>query len=150
MNSTVVNLESDKSNCDSIECHLMPCKIEHKGSTILAKEYFWPTIRPLSKDGDEQQGRDPRSEYLRKSCDGNKVDDPILVASFRGRPLQGKRLDLPDGYEGSVVIDSKKPARKFNSFTYWNWDEIPSANDNIVKALQWIDIAEAIHAPAKI
>lgn len=32
----------------------------------------------------------------------------------------------------------------FKDFVYWNWDKKPSKNDNIVKAMDWIDIAEAV------
>lgn len=33
---------------------------------------------------------------------------------------------------------------KFNSLTYWNWDKVPSKNDAIYQALDWIDIANAV------
>lgn len=152
MNLNIVNLEAEKSDCDSVQCHLMPCRIEYKGSTALAKEYFWPTIRTINEGGDDQQGRDSTGDYLRKTRAVSSVANPILVASFRGRPLQGKKLNLPDGYEGSVVSteNSKKHAKKFKSFTYWNWDEIPTNDDAVVKALQWIDVAKAIHSAPKI
>lgn len=32
----------------------------------------------------------------------------------------------------------------FSQFTYWNYDRIPSKNDSLVAALDWIDIAEAV------
>lgn len=32
----------------------------------------------------------------------------------------------------------------FSQFTYWNYDKIPSKNDSLVAALDWIDIAEAV------
>lgn len=32
----------------------------------------------------------------------------------------------------------------FSRFTYWNYDRIPSKNDALAAALDWIDIAEAV------
>lgn len=32
----------------------------------------------------------------------------------------------------------------FSQFTYWNYDRIPSKNDPLAAALDWIDIAEAV------
>lgn len=104
------------------QCHLMPCRIESDGSHVKAQEYFWPTIRPVETG----------------LVHGEKS---LLTASFRGRPLQGRKLSIPKGYK-ACVIGKKKI---FNEFTYWNWDELPNETDSVVKALQWIDIAKAIH-----
>ncbi|CAH1113325.1 unnamed protein product [Psylliodes chrysocephalus] len=79
-------------------------------------------------------------------------------ASFRGYPLKGKPLGLPEGYVGVVLHESVKPETekcerkfyvtyKFSKIHYWNWDKAPSDNDSIVQALQWMDIAEALHSP---
>ncbi|XP_015123723.1 ribonuclease H2 subunit C [Diachasma alloeum] len=87
-----------------------------------------------------------------------KTDDKHYDASFRGHPLHGKVISVPEGYKGLILYEQKKPAnpkeaRKFVStggfskFTYWNFDKLPSKNDAIVLALDWIDIAEAVHAP---
>lgn len=76
-------------------------------------------------------------------------------ASFRGYPLKGKPLGLPEGYVGVVLHESVKPETekcerkfyvtyKFSKIHYWNWDKAPSDNDSIVQALQWMDIAEAV------
>ncbi|KAJ8982381.1 hypothetical protein NQ317_005475 [Molorchus minor] len=70
----------------------------------------------------------------------------------------GKKVEIPEGYKGIVLHESIKPSREkderkfyivnnFTSMTFWNWDKIPSANDSITQALQWIDIAEALHSP---
>ncbi|VEN39336.1 unnamed protein product [Callosobruchus maculatus] len=86
------------------------------------------------------------------------TEDNNLKSSFRGYPLLGKEVSVPDGYVGLVLHESIKPStdkeeRKFritNTFsniTFWNWDKVPSKNDSITKALEWIDIAEALHSP---
>ncbi|XP_030749099.1 ribonuclease H2 subunit C [Sitophilus oryzae] len=87
-----------------------------------------------------------------------KSENEILKGSFRGYPLKGKKIDIPEGYVGLVVHESIRPTNekddrkfyvinKFNEFTYWNWDKIPSKNDNFLKAMDWIDIAEVLHSP---
>lgn len=32
----------------------------------------------------------------------------------------------------------------FSQFTYWNYDRIPSKNDTLVAALDWVDIAKVV------
>jgi hypothetical protein len=75
--------------------------------------------------------------------------------SFRGIPLRGTSVNLPAGYIGVVLHESIAPlyeneerkfhvVNKFKSLNYWNWDKIPSQNDKIVQALEWIEIAEAV------
>lgn len=75
--------------------------------------------------------------------------------SFRGYPLQGKKVIVPAGYKGMTFMENKKPDPEnkirnlyctgtFSQFTYWNYDKIPSKNDALVAALDWIDIAEAV------
>nr|CAH7712545.1 unnamed protein product [Callosobruchus chinensis] len=86
------------------------------------------------------------------------TEDNNLKSSFRGYLLMGKEVPIPEGYVGLVLHESIKPStdkeeRKFritNTFsniTFWNWDKVPSKNDSITKALEWIDIAEALHSP---
>lgn len=76
--------------------------------------------------------------------------------SFRGYPLQGKKVTVPVGYKGMVFMEKKRktdPEGKkrnlhctgtFSQFTYWNYDRIPSENDAFSAALDWIDIADAV------
>lgn len=129
------------------QCHLMPCRIEHQELSVKATEYFHPTIRLLGAgDDDNDQGRN-KETYDSKEANGN--DDPILAASFRGRPLHGRKVTLPDGFRGHVVGKDPRsiliPTKKFREFTYWNWDALPRKEDEIIKSLQWIEISKAIH-----
>lgn len=32
----------------------------------------------------------------------------------------------------------------FSQFTYWNYDRIPSKNDPLAAALDWVDLAKAV------
>lgn len=78
-----------------------------------------------------------------------------LQTSFRGYPLEGTTVVVPEGYKGITFFEYKKPDAEgvernlhstgiFTQFTYWNYDKIPSKNDAFVAALDWIDIAEAV------
>ncbi|EEZ99790.1 Ribonuclease H2 subunit C-like Protein [Tribolium castaneum] len=98
----------------------------------------------------------PVSKYFET---GVKVqEDETQKASFRGYPLRGKTVELPEGYIGVVLHESIAPVsdkeerkfhvtNKFKTLTYWNWDKAPSKNDKIIQALDWIDVAEALHSP---
>lgn len=149
--------EINLTNCDQNEaqCHLMPCRIEHNNIDIKAREYFWPTIRTIQPGGDDEQGREEKHNVSLVNDDPN---NPTLTASFRGRPLQGRKIKLPDGFKGYAVGKSTttttntKGADKtkvFDEFTYWNWDELPGKQDAVVKALDWINLSKAIHNPVE-
>lgn len=77
-----------------------------------------------------------------------------LIASFRGYPLNGHIVNLPEGYKGLILKETAKPVsgnertfhvtHTFQNITYWNWDKIPSKDDAFLSALDWVDIAEAV------
>lgn len=70
--------------------------------------------------------------------------------------MDGKKVDIPDGYKGVILHERIKPVtdkddrnfyitNEFDSFMYWNWDKIPSKNDPLLQTIDdWIDIAEAV------
>lgn len=157
MTERMIDLKSDGAL--AAQCHLMPCRIECTKQTVRASDYFWPTIKELRTGGDQEQGR--RANYREKQMIGEEQkENPIMTASFRGRPLQGKRISLPEGYTGFGVRqrsskasgnDKKsKDVTQFKEFTYWNWDELPTDKDVIVKALRWINVAQAIHGEVSV
>ncbi|KAL2731980.1 ribonuclease H2 subunit C [Vespula squamosa] len=109
--------------------HLMPCKIHGDGPANVSS-FFQPFIR--------------------------KIDNENYNISFRGYPLQGKKIKIPSDYKGIIFFEHKKPDAEnmqrnlysnkiFSEFTYWNYDKMPSKNDALAAALDWIDIAEALH-----
>ncbi|XP_022195550.2 ribonuclease H2 subunit C [Nilaparvata lugens] len=110
--------------------HYVPCKIYHEGEANVTK-YFKTSIKK-----DENKG---------------------LEASLRGYPLKGTTVDLPKGYKGLILEENGKwiegnertlhVKNKFNSLTYWNWDKVPTKDDAFLSALDWIEIAEAVHSP---
>ncbi|XP_011348158.1 ribonuclease H2 subunit C isoform X1 [Ooceraea biroi] len=121
------NLDNQKES----ELHLMPCKI-HGDECAKVSSFFKPYIR--------------------------EINDEYYYGSFRGYLLQGKKVIIPAEYKGITFIENKKADTEnkdrhlyntgtFSQFTYWNYDRIPSKNDALAAALDWIDIAEALHSP---
>uniref|UniRef100_A0A182K807 Uncharacterized protein n=1 Tax=Anopheles christyi TaxID=43041 RepID=A0A182K807_9DIPT len=82
--------------------------------------------------------------------------DGSLRNALRGYPLNGKETTLPEGYTGVMFQETKKPlsddddrtltfAGAFRNFTYWNYDRLPSRNDPMAKALNWLQLSEVLH-----
>ena len=117
------------ADCLEAKTHLIPCKIKQ---TCDAKvdQYFEPTVN--HKEGDKEG------------------DKEVLTSSFRGRPLQGRKIHLDNNCFGVVLTQNKshfKVEKQFKQFTYWNWDKTPSTNDLVPQSLQWLRVANAIHKP---
>ncbi|GFS12559.1 ribonuclease H2 subunit C-like [Elysia marginata] len=115
-------------------CHLMPCKI-HLDGEANASDFFHSSI---SQDG--------------------KENGDSITGTFRGRPLNGKVLNVPSGYTGVLVTEPhKRPteeedrllvaSHKYDKFTYWNLDKEPTSDDLVQKALQWVDLSSVLHNP---
>ena len=76
----------------------------------------------------------------------------MLKASFRGYPLLGKEITLPEDYCGVILKDqcvetnekSIYSSQTFDKLTYWNWDIEPSNNDKIPSALEWLHVAKVV------
>lgn len=117
-----------------VTLHLLPCKIhacgETQSSTAAVDRYF----RPYA--GDEAGG-----------------ESALWRASIRGKPLTGVGLDMPDGYVG--VLCDKSPAADADlvasgddaiarRLMYWNWDRVPTREDPLLSALDWVRVSDAI------
>ncbi|XP_069550562.1 ribonuclease H2 subunit C [Brachyistius frenatus] len=110
--------------------HLMPCEVEHNGPAQVS-QYFTATTK------DRKQEK---------------------VVSFRGRGLKGQELSCPQGYTGLVLKEINKPGSDqedrtvrvssvFDKLTYWNLETPPNPDDTVVMAMDWPELAEAIHGP---
>ena len=111
-------------------------------------------------------------ERFRKLTEKNE-DTGVLTGSFRGFPLEGKSVSLPENYTGlrdpesgehssvlflpGVVLEGGKAGltaqdRKtrvtstFSEVTYWNYDRTPGPADPWHQALQWTRVAEVLHS----
>ncbi|KAL8622935.1 hypothetical protein ACOMHN_027056 [Nucella lapillus] len=121
---------SSYNTAPEAKCHLLPCTVNKDGEAKV-HNYFETSVR--EKD------------------DG-------LTATFQGRPLNGQVMELPAGYTGVVLREVGSAAtedqdrllradQRFTSFTAWNLDKPHSGDDRLSKALQWIDVAKALHQP---
>ncbi|GFY32900.1 uncharacterized protein TNCV_4025241 [Trichonephila clavipes] len=72
--------------------------------------------------------------------------------------ISRQKVRIPDNYIGVVlkenknlsISDDKRDLKKgatFKEFTSWNWDIVPSPQDKLVKALQWINLTSVLHKP---
>ncbi|KAF3838532.1 hypothetical protein F7725_010300 [Dissostichus mawsoni] len=82
------------------------------------------------------------------------------MVSFRGRGLKGQELSCPQGYTGLVLKETNKPGSDqedrtvkvssvFDKLTYWNLETPPNSDDTVVMAMDWPELAEAIHGPVE-
>lgn len=74
--------------------------------------------------------------------------ETVLQSTFRGRRLKGRKIELPEDYVGVVLKQGRathsdeqhktwEPLLKFDAFTYWNMDQLPSKNDPVVQVSRW-------------
>ncbi|CAB1451071.1 unnamed protein product [Pleuronectes platessa] len=112
--------------------HLLPCEVEHDGPAQVA-QYFAATTKDRKYE---------------------------KTVSFRGRGLKGQELSCPQGYTGLVLKDINKPGSDqedrtvkvssvFDKLTYWNMETSPNSDDTVVMAMDWPELAEAIHGPVE-
>ena len=122
---TINFCENSKSDSKTV-CHSIPCKVDSDGSANVDK-YFEPTIRQSEKDSS------------------------VLLSSFRGRPLVGRQIDLPQNSSAFLIKESKNGEfvanDKFDQIIHWNLDKTPSESDTLPQVVQWIQVSEAIHSP---
>ncbi|CAL8264245.1 unnamed protein product [Lota lota] len=128
-NSSVTHVQlSTMGKAERTTVHLMPCEIEHNGSAQVS-QYFTSTIK------DRKQEK---------------------TVSFRGRGLRGAELSCPQGYTGLVLKEvnpngsdqedrTVKVSSTFDKLTYWNLETPPNSDDMVVMAMDWPELAEAIH-----
>jgi len=67
-----------------------------------------------------------------------------LEASFRGRPLNGERLLIPNDYTG-ILTNSSKILSSFDRLTYFNLDCSTTKNDCISRSIEWLSLAKILH-----
>ncbi|TPX44389.1 hypothetical protein SeMB42_g04338 [Synchytrium endobioticum] len=124
--------------------HLLPCRIDHNGEAQVDKYFI---ITP--------------DTYLSSHSDGPKVDETVYESAFRGRKLRGRRLYMPEQYEGVVFEEQAsatdlnsnriwKASSSFDSMMVWNHDDIPSvSSEGAMMALSWAEVADVLHSHKK-
>ncbi len=77
----------------------------------------------------------------------------MLKSSLRGRPLDGQAVLAPQGYSwvvcqaGNTTGDAFKvrAVSKAESMVAWNYDQVPSEQDQLRKALGYVQLAKVLH-----
>ncbi|XP_037531724.1 ribonuclease H2 subunit C [Nematolebias whitei] len=130
-NTSVTQLDvSSLGRVEQVPVHLLPCEIEYNGVAQVS-QYFTAT----TKDRNQEK-----------------------TVSFRGRGLKGQEISCPQGYTGLVLKEVNKTGSDqedrtvrisalFNKLTYWNLETPPTSDDTVVMAMDWPEVAEAIHGP---
>ncbi|CAJ1058730.1 ribonuclease H2 subunit C [Xyrichtys novacula] len=129
---TRVQLPPAVDQVPRVPVHLMPCEIEHDGPAQV-------------------------SQYLTATTKDCKQEKTV---SFRGRGLKGQELSCPQGYTGLVLKEINKPGSDqedrtvkltstFDKLTYWNLETPTNSDDTVVMAMDWPELAEAIHGPVE-
>jgi ribonuclease H2 subunit C len=113
---------------------LLPCHIHHDGPAPVSR-YFIP--RELKAGEDRDAG-----------------GEEGVVAAFRGRKLLGKEMELPEGSRGLVLREAAGTAgaswfveEVFDRVTVYGHDRMPSKANPVISAMEWLDVAQAIHDP---
>lgn len=70
--------------------------------------------------------------------------DNKCTASFRGRPLNGEQLNIPDDYIG-ILSNSTKYVSSFDKLTYFNLDCSTTKDDCISRSVEWLSLAKILH-----
>ncbi|XP_061756181.1 ribonuclease H2 subunit C isoform X3 [Nerophis ophidion] len=134
--------------------HMIPCEIEHNGPAQVS-QYFTAAVK------DRKHGRLHFLMSFFQNCHliiNYCMFFPLLekTVSFRGRGLKGQELTCPQGYTGLVLKEinttgsdqedrTLKVTSVFDKLTYWNLETPPNSDDAVVMAMDWPDLAEAIH-----
>lgn len=117
-------LKINKQNGPPVKCHLMPVEIDFQGPASV-NNHFETTISKSSDSSD------------------------TLEASFRGRPLKGQQVKIPQGYFGAVLQRKNntliESVSEFNELYYWKYDEEPSQADPLPSSLDWFLVSSALH-----
>ncbi|KAL4901893.1 hypothetical protein BDW74DRAFT_159138 [Aspergillus multicolor] len=135
----------DEKSTDKCTPNILPCRIHHDGPVESLNRYWTPKADSEDKD--------------------------LQTAYFRGRKLRGRRVHLPEGYEGVVVThtDREMPTATscetvseegecdepikvlekqatFGDYMVWAHEIIPAGDDSFVKGVEeWVKFAEAMH-----
>ncbi|XP_068449093.1 ribonuclease H2 subunit C isoform X1 [Clinocottus analis] len=132
-NTSVIRVQvSSVGDAQRVPVHLMPCEIEDNGPAEVSK-------------------------YLTATTKDCKLEKTV---SFRGRGLKGRELSCPQGYTGLVLKEVDKASSDqedrtlrvssvFDKLTYWNLETPPNSDDTVVMAMDWPELAEAIHGPVE-
>ena len=79
-----------------------------------------------------------------------------MEVSFRGHPLHGQEVCIPEGFRGIVLEEAKKPltevearnlhvSNSFRKFTHWNWDSVPTDHNSLKYSTDWLILSKVVY-----
>ncbi|VDP91085.1 unnamed protein product [Echinostoma caproni] len=105
----------------------------------------------------DQTSADIESMFISREQCSDIDGSPALMASIRGRPVRGKKLDIPKPYvavlvqpNGHLVDGEPEPisiTQQLESVVLWNLSEAPQVSDKIPSAFLWLHVSDTIHSP---
>jgi len=132
-----IELNSESLKKESVKgshIQFIPCNIEHDGEADIEK-FFTTYVQETTLEDGKTKG---------------------VKGTLRGYPLDGTVMSVTDGYTG-VVLKETRPSMneddertirgvcQFKEFTYWNLDREPGPGDKFKQAMNWMEIADAVH-----
>ncbi|KAL3467416.1 ribonuclease H2 non-catalytic subunit-domain-containing protein [Aspergillus heterothallicus] len=104
--------ESNSEDPKPYTPNILPCRIHHEGPVGALNRYWNPVT--------------------------DEKDQNLQTAYFRGRKLRGRRVQIPEGYEGVVVThtDRELPTTTANNATDVEVEEVDGERDDPVKVLE--------------
>ncbi|XP_022644083.1 uncharacterized protein LOC111260639 isoform X2 [Varroa jacobsoni] len=121
-------ISEDVKSLPAAEVRQLPCTVHFSGKANVIQRF---------------------DTYMEEASDGDKK---LVKAYFRGYPLVGTRIPVPEGYKGIVftsISGAKSRTLKakacFDHLTYFNWSTKPSQADPQQAIQEWIAVANTIH-----
>ncbi|THC99525.1 hypothetical protein EYZ11_000985 [Aspergillus tanneri] len=134
--------ETEKTT-DNCTPNILPCRIHHDGPTGSISRYW----TPVSDENDKN----------------------TQTAFFRGRRLRGRRVAIPEGYQGIVAMPTERllPSTQnksaneeveqddpvkvlekqatFDEIVVWGHEAVPASDDTFVKGVEeWAKMAKVV------
>lgn len=126
----VIDVDKKVEGIDDIpSVHSVPVKISTTEKTANITSYFYDTIHQLDDNSEECK----------------------LCATLRGRPLNGRRVKLPENCIG-VVLDASDETQwttleTFSEIAQWSLDSQPEEQQHGVQGtVDWLEISQAVHS----
>ena len=129
-----ISINTDTKNLPDVPLHHLPCKIDANEKADV-KSFFIPKVEQVNNTS-------------------------VYKASFRGYPLDGKIIEIPNEYSGYIMNEKNKPFSeeitrqidvigKFKTLTKWYLDSQYYGNNAMENVCSiWVDnLAKAIHEP---
>ncbi|KAJ5653628.1 hypothetical protein N7490_000631 [Penicillium lividum] len=138
--------QKDESSTPKLTPNILPCQIHHDGPIASCDRLWTPAT---------------------------DAKDNTHDAYFRGRKLRGRRVAIPEGYQGIVAVSTdrvlpqtdkggedveilengpEEPVKiletqgTFDEMIVWQHEMLPAADDTFVKGVEeWIRFAETMH-----